>query len=300
LNITTIPSPPAPFSSLTTHFAAYVVSPTEAFWIQTDVRGTNQIMVSGEVLKQSSSAYTLASLQGASVFSVVGVRFGSSTPSASVSVGEITFDNTGTVTQGIFDQNEGGTLNSQIPIGGNFVLDASFKGRATFNFCPGAGCNSTNAKPQILSLVGQNRAFILEGTATTPGDEVTFGFLEPQTGGPFTEASVAGSYAAGTATPAVSAVTNNCGTVKLTSGAPSTFSGLQDFSAPPTALLSSGVAVAGNYTLSNVSSSTGRFTANSTQPSAVSFVLYTVSQTKFLIVSMVNGDIEAQIAVFEQ
>jgi len=301
--ITTIPSPPSPFSSLTMNFALYVVSATEAYWVETDVRGSTQTMVSGTVLKQSSSSFTLAAMQGSSVLYSIGVVSGASNPSASVSVGEVTLDGTGTVTLGVFDQNEGGTINSMVPIGGTLVLDSTFNGRSIFNFCPGAGCNPSNAKPQVLYIVGQNKGFLLEGTAASPGDEVTIGFLEQQSAGPFTEASIAGVYASGTITPAVSADTSECGEVTVTSGAPSSFMGTEDFSNAISPELQPGLTLAGTYMLNNVLGSSGRFTATTTQPSQINgapFVVYAISQTKFLIISVVPNDKTSQISVFEQ
>jgi hypothetical protein len=62
--------------------------------------------------------------------------------------------------------------------------------------------------PPVLYLYGPNQGFLVD---TDPN--VTFGILEPQGAGPFSDASFSGAYTFGTENPSTSAVTMESGVV---------------------------------------------------------------------------------------
>lgn len=97
-----------------------------------------------------------------------------------------------------YDENQGGTSSLQQTSTGTYCVDKP-TGRVTltaFNAGP-------FATPPVFYMVGANRAFVVGADPA-----VTSGYLELQTGSPFTNGSVAGPYVGGTVTPITSAVTN--------------------------------------------------------------------------------------------
>ncbi len=271
----TVP-PPGP-GALTLNFAFYVVSSTELFLVGVNARSATTPLLSGLALRQSGGPFSNASFNAASVFAVEGVFQGG----GSVAVGVVSPNGAGSVTSGVFDQNENGAIFTNVPITGTYSIAAN--GRATFVF----QINPTNAKPQILYMIGPNRAFLLEDA---PGNSVTFGMLEPQAAGPFDNNSVSGGFALGTIQPIVDFAQDNVAVFNFT-GAGS-FSGTQDMTDPVSQ--TADVALAGTYAVA----ANGRGTFSLTMPAPSDSVFYVVSRNKLVMVATVTpGDAAPRLIV---
>jgi hypothetical protein len=97
-----------------------------------------------------------------------------------------------------YDENQGGTSSLQQTSSGTYCVDKT-TGRVTLTpFSSGPFVT-----PPVFYMVKGGQAFVV---GTDPA--VTSGFLEQQTGSPFTNGSVAGPYVGGTVAPITSAVTN--------------------------------------------------------------------------------------------
>src|SRR2546430_383923 len=96
-----------------------------------------------------------------------------------------------------FDENNGGTITSNTTTSG-LTYSVAPNGRVAIS-------GGTGSQP-ILYLVDTNKAFFLD-TAGSVG----FGFVEPQSGGPFFNSSINGKYFLGAAPPAVTASTVSSG-----------------------------------------------------------------------------------------
>ncbi len=151
-----------------------------------------------------------------------------------VSVGVATFDGNGNITRqdgkpGYFtDENDAGTA-SQNSYDGTYNVDPTC-GSIT-SACGRVTVNLTNSGQPIQYqpvwyLVTKNEAFIV---GTDPG--VTSGQFSPQSGAPFTVASLLGAYLGGTLNPASASVTNE---VDVTGTPPpgGTWAALYDTSGP--------------------------------------------------------------------
>lgn len=290
----------SPVPSFTFNFAYYVVSNNQAFIVSTDSRSATSPLLSGEIDRQQQATFNAASLTGPIIFGVVGTCVtptSSSLAHASVAIGLLQADGMGALTSGMFDQNECGTINSSVAInGGAYAVDPMVKGRVTITL-------GTNAKSLMLYLRDNDKGFLLEGTATTPSSEVTFGTVSPQvapTGG-FTEASLAGTYAVGTVEPSTGNVPNESGVVTFTStsGSPSAFSGILDISQATTPFLLPGATFAGAYANTAVP---GRFTAAATSMSQTPgrFVIYAITPGGFAMIEVTPGNTASSILFFEQ
>jgi hypothetical protein len=187
-------------STETFNFAFYVVSKSsstaggEFFFVSTDPQSTFQLF-SGQALQQTGTLPP-SSFSGTSVFYTTGfVQTGSLFP-ARVKVGTLTFSvNNFTVSD---DENAGGTVSCNITgvsgcfdsITGTYTVDATRLGRVTLS----------SAFPANVYLVSVDangaKGFILG--RSTPADT---GFVEPQTGSPFSTMTLSGDFSFGSLTP---------------------------------------------------------------------------------------------------
>jgi uncharacterized repeat protein (TIGR01451 family) len=156
------------------NYAFYVVSANELLSISTDPRSASSVLSSSRVLKQVGT-FSNSSFNGASVFNATGLKVGGT---SDVSVGLFTADGAGQATL-LSDENNGGTiLLNQMS---SLTYSVASSGRTTI---AGGG-----GQPPILYLVDLNKGFLV-GT----DNGTTTGSFEPQAGGPFTNASISGSY----------------------------------------------------------------------------------------------------------
>jgi hypothetical protein len=255
---------PAPINQL--NFTFYVVSPTEAFFVGAETRGPTRPLLSGRVLKQSGGPYAANSMTGTLVLNTTGLnangsevtigRFEASAPTASLS--------------GIVDKNEAGTIVASAAFTGTYDIAAN--GRGTLNSQLGA-----SSRPYAFYMVDQNRAFLMESETLEAG----VGFVEAQSGTPFTTASLSGNYVVGTASPAECGCTSVSGVVSL-NGSDGTFLGARDKSRPEGLIPRD--SWAGNFAIQ--AGSGGRGTLTSTLPSTENSVLYVISPEKVVLINV--------------
>ena len=156
-------------------FDLYMVSANRAKFIETDALAT----LAGDAFKQQTIvSWGVNALNGPIVLETAGAG-----PAGFVAdVGSFTSDGPATFVagSGTLDQNSGGTATSASSLGGTYTLDAS--GRGTL-IIPG--------HTYVFYMISPTSAVIQETTAGV----VAHGFLAQPQGGPFTTASLSGSYA---------------------------------------------------------------------------------------------------------
>ncbi len=198
-------------ASGTTNYAYYVVSPTELVAVGTDASAPQTLL---DILQQQQTGVggltvckpspPANNCQSALEFN--GSSTGTAVPEAQIGV--VTFDGSGNIarTDGLpgyyADQNLGGAISTVSYSAGTYSLDATCGslttcGRVTLTL-PG------DSTPPVWYLVAPGQAFSV-GTDTTA---VISGTVQPQSGGPFTIASLLGSYLGGTITPVLPVITN--------------------------------------------------------------------------------------------
>jgi hypothetical protein len=182
-------------SSSSSHQSAYVVAPNELLVISTDAISSAGL-TSGIELSQTSTSFTPSSLNATAVFYEVGVNAASATTQSNVEIGLFSPDGNGGLSL-TFDENNGGTITSNTTKSG-LTYSVASNGRVVIS-------GGTGSQP-ILYLVDTNKAFFLD-----TGGSVGFGFVEPQSGGPFSGSSIKGKYFLGAVQPAVSASTVSSG-----------------------------------------------------------------------------------------
>jgi hypothetical protein len=163
----------------------YVVNSGQLLAVEIDPFPGLHPLVSGTMLQQTSNS----NLAGNSIFEVAGLE---STTTES-QIGQ--FMGSGGSFSVTSDQNTAGTLTSP---SGTGTYNVGTNGRVTFP----TGSGFQNSLP-VLYLVTTNQAFII-GTDSA----VSFGFMTPQSGSPFTTASLSGTYAGGSLAPVDPSVSN--------------------------------------------------------------------------------------------
>jgi Putative Ig domain len=171
-------------SNGTSHQAIYVVSTGELAMEQIDsVPGTQTPLLVGSVLQQSGP-FSNASLNGTSVLYMQDIHGGDGLDQSQA--GLISFDGHGNVNVPAFDEDLAGTITQDQPFQGTYTVQSN-----------GAVALTQAGKTSFPGfLVSQNKAMMVgEGNSTI------FGIMEPQTGGPFSNASMSGTYAGGSLAP---------------------------------------------------------------------------------------------------
>jgi hypothetical protein len=166
------------------HSVLYVVSSSEALFMTSDPQTTNTI-VAGEALKQSGTPFTTNPLSGAYIGYQSGVVTTTTPATSRTTLLLLTASGTGIT--GTQLRNDGGSFQSK-SIGTGITYSVASSGRLTVSGGGGTG--------PIFYLVSPNQAFILNGNTT-----VDTGFVQSQTGGPFTNSSASGTYAFATVDP---------------------------------------------------------------------------------------------------
>jgi hypothetical protein len=164
-------------------YSLYVVSQGRFFLQSIDTVTGSAPMLAGEVLKQSGGPFSNASLNGTSVFDLIG-RPGSN--QALVSVGLLTADGNGNIT-GVADINNNNSISANIPYTATYNIDAN--GRGTLA--------SATLPDMIFYLVRPGTALLMEA----PGSDVQAGSFEPQSPLPYGNAFLIGQYASSGSTP---------------------------------------------------------------------------------------------------
>jgi hypothetical protein len=267
----TFPSDPQGFcvggiSSPACSYAYYIINQQEMFIISADPLSKPANLTLWVTNRQISSltGWSVASLHGASVMELSAENPNGGSPLADIIAGLFTADGAG---NGSFssDENNGGTLSLQQRSTGTYAIDSTGAktGRVTLN-----GFNTQfGTTAPVLYLFSPNEGFLV---GTDPN--AISGFMEPQTGSPFTNASVNGAYGGGTTWPVTGGVTNSVGSL-FADGA-GDINLIQDTSGP-------GGPATNNLTLTTQVDSTGRAVV---QQGTTQFgVLYVVSPTKVVL-----------------
>ena len=186
---------PAGSGNSTVHNIIYVVSATDVLIMNADDQ-TNNSLYGGELLQQSTSSFSANPLSGSYV--------GYAASLGSTSTGRtdvLAISASGSTISGTQYQNDGGTFTSG-------AISASYSvasnGRMTLT--------GTGNHPPIFYLVSNSQAFFLGGNGG-----VDFGFFQLQTGGPFSNSSLSGSFAFGNIDPEYSGTNINVGEAVFTS-----------------------------------------------------------------------------------
>ena len=156
----------------TSNTVLYVVSASEILSMTTDPMSPSTPIVSGENRKQAATAFTPTSLDN-NAYVVYETAVGITNGEDITAVGQLQFTTNGADT-GEIDINDGGTLNTPQAISDSLTMAAN--GRAT-----------NAAGNVVLYWTGTDSAVVLTADSTVP-----FGYVQQQTGGPFTNSSFSG------------------------------------------------------------------------------------------------------------
>jgi hypothetical protein len=191
----------------TLQLALYVISSQLGFAIDVDSGGSSPLLAGFMNIQNSPGTYSNGFLNAPVVFSTWGSISGTA-PTSDTSVGIASGFNSGA---GMFnlqvDSVAGGVASLNQTISGVTYSIAS-NGRATMSYTSGA-----KTRNFVLYLDAMNDGYILDDSGS-----VGFGFFEAQAAGPFTNASLNGTFQGGTWFPPVSRSPNTVAAITLNNG----------------------------------------------------------------------------------
>jgi hypothetical protein len=264
-------------AQLTLNFICYFVSPSDLFLIEIDTTDATHPKIGGEmVLQNPSVVFTNTALTGGSVLSGSGLD----TPSASALVGLLASNSSGGATVN-FNQNDAGSISQGSLIPGTYLVTTN--GRVEFT-----GFGALGPRMAAAYLTGVNQGFLVGSDKTA-----TVGVLENQTGGPFSVASVMGSYALSAPAPLDNMVDNIIG--QTTANGTGTMQGVVD--EVSSAGQNPAQSFVGNYTVA--SSGQGTMTTNSPVGIPTNLAIYVVSPSAIRAISTDSIDKHPQVIFFD-
>lgn len=240
--------------------SCYVISATEAFYIDQLVpQWVPNNPAVGRLVKQSGS-FSNSTLNANSVLGLsgAGTIVSSSYQKSIAEAGILSIPSSGTFSLAM-DINNAGTFTPYTSNTQTHPYSVDSQGRVT-----------TADKSFIMYLVGPNEGFIMDTSSM-----VLSGYFHPQTGGPFTTASVTGTYAFGSVEPV-----NNQGDMAsgvVTFDGSGNLSGTQD-------VVSTGNVLTGNKPIKPTTdsiSSNGRGVSPAT--GNLKFIIYLISPTQAVV-----------------
>jgi hypothetical protein len=255
----------------------YVVSATELYCMSSDAQGANPLypLFAGTVLQQASVSFTNSSLNGTSVRYLSGLA--TSGTGVKVEIGLLQTDGAGNFSYNA-DTDDGGSFSSPGAAG---TYSVAANGRVT----------ASGGLAPIFYLVNANEAF---GIGTSAN--VTSGFFEPQSAGPFTNASLNAAYSFGQLVPsaefASSAGAGQFQTGEIVLDGAGNVSGTTDIITSSDALFPNQSLAGGTYAVS----SNGRGTV--TYNGSISNVFYVISPTRAVVID--SGPVNPEIQLAEQ
>ena len=269
---------------MTLNFVFHFVSPSDIFFVESDSSTTTGLptvaRLGGEmILQQPTTIFNSTVLQGTSVVSGTGLSGSNSDVFAGL-LTATTCDGT-TPTTLSYDENNGGTITSPSSPG-TCTMGLNGNGRAAFAY---TGFTAAQARVAAAYLTGPGQGFFMGSDAA-----VTTGSLEQQSGGPFADASVLGSYALGAPQVVETQVPNVIGQV-VGDGA-GNLSGVVDETDPP-ATAAPNLAQAFTASFSSLAATgRGTLTTTGTVPKGIppTGIFYIVSPTKFRMISSSASD----------
>lgn len=184
---TLTPAPGANSGSLSAVY--YIVSASKILLIQTDNAGI------GEIEKQTGT-YSTALVNAPVILQLSG---GNGNDKQSAVAGLISPNGSGSI-GGVIDQNMQSSVILDQSSTGTYSVDSS--GRVLMTLQVGAATDYL-----VAYLFGQNQAFVIQ----TTGSDALYGSFKPQTGGPFTAASIGGVFRNSTLMPVLPWSENDAG-----------------------------------------------------------------------------------------
>jgi hypothetical protein len=160
-------------------FQIYVISAASAYLIND---ASNPDVQSGVIAQQTGMPFSASSLSGDTVFES---RSENGMPAPHAALGQLVFASGGTFT-GTVDTNDSGTVALSQSATGTWSLTSASNGRVLLT--------PTGAHTSVGYLIAPNEAFTTDASSVVP----SVGTVEPQSAGPFTNASLSGAYFFGT------------------------------------------------------------------------------------------------------
>jgi hypothetical protein len=261
-----------PLNQATANIAYYIVNSSKLFFIETDIPGLNPLMLAGVMQGQQLGGLDNTALNAPSVFNMTGLSATAIEPS--VVIGTFTGSNTTLSVTGALNGNDAGFITTVAFLTGSFTSVDSGSGRGIMSF--------TDSSPSITSVVfyltAPETGFVLENV--TVGNEARVGNFEPQTGGPFTNTSIAGNYVLNAGGSATFDIANLEGVITV-DNLTTSFSGTGSVTNPLQNI--SNATISGTY--SNVmANGQGTSSIPNSPFGAADGVFYLVSPTKFVLI----------------
>jgi Divergent InlB B-repeat domain len=266
----------------TLNFVFYIVNSGKLFVMESDPVTMGTPLLNGALVQQQIPAggFSNASLSGDMVIYLTGLSHcGSGTGVPKVGAGLLTANGSGALSL-TWDENYCGAPNSLTNAAGTYSVATN--GRTSITI----GGNIL-----VAYLVSLNQAFLFDFDSN-----VLFGFGQPQAAGSLTNSSLKGTYAGFTTNPANFGVVVFSGEFAADGAAPSgNMTGTEDIGASSGPV--SGAAFKATYSISP-SPTNGRGTMTVTSGTGGNAVIYMISPSKFVAVSV--NDPNAAVLDFEQ
>jgi hypothetical protein len=254
----------------TLNFVFYIVNSGKLFAMESDAVSPATPLLNGVVVQQQLPAggFTDASLNGHMVIYLTGLSTcssGSGVPKAGA--GLVTSNGSGAFSL-TYDENFCRAPNSLTGATGTYSVAAN--GRTSL---------TVGGFSLIAYLVNLNQVFLFVSDSN-----VSFGFGEPQAAGSFTNGALNGTYAGFASNPAAFGVTVFSGEFTADGATPTgTLTATEDIGAPSGAV--SGAAFKATYSVTS-SPANGRGTMTVTSGTGGNAVIYMISPSKFVAVSL--------------
>ena len=236
------------------------------FFMSTDEQSVNSPFA-GTMRQQTGTPFSVSSISGSAVVAAEGL--GTTLGTSEVQLGLLSADGAGNFSLAT-DKNDGGTPGST-SVSGTYTVASNGRVKLT---------GGTNLP--VLYLFEQNEGFLVDTSAV-----VSAGTIDPQAIGPFTNASLSGSYVFGNATPVLNSITLSSG-VATADGA-GTLSGTSDENNAGT--LAGGQSFSTTYAVS----ANGRTILGSNVD-----ILYVISPTRAVYMPISTGTTNPIITFLEQ
>ena len=174
----------------TIHLVAYVLNAGELITMSQDAQSAATPLFVGFLGAQSGAPYDNTALNGTSVMFMSGQTAPGTSNASRVEAGIVSADGSGGFSFAT-DLNSGGSISSQTE-SGTYVVEPDGRVLVT---------DAGAATPHIVMyIVGRNQGLVMSAD-----NHVMVGDIEPQTGAPFTNASLSGTHAIATISPIVPA-----------------------------------------------------------------------------------------------
>jgi hypothetical protein len=258
-------------------YAFYFVSPTDLFFVSSDLTDATHPLLAGEMILQDPSVkFDQTVLSGPSIATGTGLD-----TNASAFVGRLLTADPAcagpSVVSLVFNQNDGGVSSAPAPLCGTYSVNPN--GRVSFA--------NLDSRVAAAYLTGKNQGFLIG--SDTPA---TVGQVEPQTGSPFGLTSVQGGYTLSAPATAEKNVKNLLGQLSCLTGNGS-MSGTVD-EIDPDGTPNSFPSATLTFTLTDAARGRGIVTTNTALlPTNLAF--YIVSPSKIRLISTDNGDQHPQV-----